>query len=335
MEKPNIWLMGDSIVQGYTREEFIGGWGEYLGWYLNSEKFNIENRGMGGRSARYYLNEGRFDAFKDSIKHGDFVFMEFCHNDDATKDYKTMPHRLTVLGEPDNEGRYPVIEGKKVSSRYMPYEFFEAMVKDGESTKEEKEEVFAKAADGFSLFGEEYYPYSSDGSMGTYKWFIKYFCDEVKIKGGVPVIVTAPPRTAFENGKIADGAGRHGGNSFAYIRAARQIAEEEGVALVDLFEKSRELFEKTGEHNTKLYNSFKEGKMTGKWPEDFDKAAYKEGNIFEDTHFNKYGAFTLAGIVAKELLRLCQSDNRLKLFKGNVYETPCFSVACPKGLKNK
>jgi rhamnogalacturonan acetylesterase len=54
------------------------GWGEYIGKYLN---LPVVNRAIGGRSARSYWNEGRFQATADLVKSGDIVVIEFGHND--------------------------------------------------------------------------------------------------------------------------------------------------------------------------------------------------------------------------------------------------------------
>lgn len=42
-----------------------------------------------------------------------------------------------------------------------------------------------------------------------------------------------------------DAPGCHGGNNFSYIRAMRQIGEETGTPVLDLFSYSVELFEKS------------------------------------------------------------------------------------------
>ncbi len=339
MNKTTLWLAGDSLVQGYMPEEFTGGWGDYIGYFLDPSKFRTENRAKGGRSTRYYINEGRFYEYADSMKKGDFLFIQFCHNDDCTKEYKTMPHRLTPLGEPDKNGRFPVTPGKLVSTDFLPYEYIEALCGDTVRTKAEKEADFSEVSRIYKeLFDREYYPYSADGSNGTYKWFLKYFCDEARKRGVIPIIVTAPPRMVFDGEKIKDGAALHGGNNFAYIRAALQLAEEEDVFVIDLFGKCRELFEKLGEDKTRMLNTVKEGRLCGKWPEDYDRAVADADTKFDNTHFNKFGAFCAAAMISQELIGLCGRTNShgesLDVFSGSVYREPSLRVPAPKGLDN-
>ena len=61
----NIYLAGDSIVQNYTEEEFIAGWGQFLPRFFKSD-VNVFNYAKGGRSSRLFINEGRFEDAKDT-----------------------------------------------------------------------------------------------------------------------------------------------------------------------------------------------------------------------------------------------------------------------------
>ena len=51
-----IFLAGDSIVQDYTQEEFIAGWGQYLPKFLKKD-VEVVNCAKGGRSSRLFINE--------------------------------------------------------------------------------------------------------------------------------------------------------------------------------------------------------------------------------------------------------------------------------------
>ena len=50
----NIYLAGDSIVQNYTEEEFIAGWGQFLPRFFKPD-VNVFNYAKGGRSSRLFL----------------------------------------------------------------------------------------------------------------------------------------------------------------------------------------------------------------------------------------------------------------------------------------
>lgn len=302
----NIYLAGDSIVQNYTKNEFIAGWGQYLPDFFPPE-VQIANYAKGGRSSRLFINEGKFDSLYEQVDKGDYVFIEFCHNDDASKEYKTMFNRLVELGVPDENGRYPIIPGERMPKDYLPEEYLNALYMDDSIT--DKQAVINSIYNMFAQYpSEKYYPYSKDGLKGSFKWFLKQFIDGAREKEAVPVLVTAPARTMFDAlGHIMDGPGLHGGNDFCYIRAVRQLADETNTPLIDLFEYSRNLFENIGQNKIHYITSIKTGNNKGIWPDDFDKELGKPETISENTHFNKYGAFLMAkGLVES----IKASDNR-------------------------
>lgn len=293
-------------MQDYTEEEFIAGWGQYLPYYVNSD-VNVFNYAKGGRSSRLFINEGRFDVIDEKIQAGDYLFIEFCHNDDASKAYNTMFNRLVELGEPDENGRYPVIPGERVAKDYIPQEYINELMKD-DSVADKEAVINSIKAFNNTYPKDTYYPYSKDGSMGSYKWFIKQYIDMAREHNAIPVLVTAPARTVFnEDGTIQDGPGLHGGHNFSYIRALRQIGEETHTVVLDLFKYSVELFEKIGQKDIHKYTSIKKGINKGEWPKAFVNELNKPDTISENTHFNKYGAW----LITKGLVKLIKNcDNK-------------------------
>lgn len=291
-----IYLAGDSIVQDYRKEEFIAGWGQYLPCFFKDTP--VINFAKGGRSTRLFINEGRFQRLFDVVEAGDYVLIEFCHNDDATKEYKTMFNRLTPLGPPDENGRYPVIPGVLSPKNELPQAYVDALMADPHI--KDPKAVLKSVYDMLAAYpGDAYYPYSTDGSCGTYKWFLKQFADAARAAGANPVFVTAPARTVFDsNGHIKDGPGLHGGHRFAYIRAMKQLAAETEIPVLDLFTFSCRLFERIGPQKVHFLTSVKLGQNEGLWPEDFIAALEDPATVSEDTHFNKYGAYLMARALA-------------------------------------
>ncbi len=293
-----IHLMGDSIVQGYKDEEFIAGWGQYLCRYL--ESVQIVNHAIGGRSSRMFINEGRFDRAFEQVASGDYVLIEFCHNDDASKSWDTMVNRLVELGMPDEEGRYPIIPGIRADKDYIPEVF---LTRCREATENVKNDIMDKMIEELKSYpGDSYYPYSEEGSQGSYKWFLKQYVDESRLRGAVPILVAAPARGFLdEKGELADGPGLHGGDGFSYIRALEQLAQEMQVCVVDLFGYSKEVYEKLGQENLSGIMAVKKGCNTGVWPEGYDEQLLKKDTVMEKTHFNKYGACLLARELVRQL----------------------------------
>ncbi|WZH42036.1 SGNH hydrolase-type esterase domain-containing protein [Fusarium acuminatum] len=74
-----VYFAGDStMAKNGANDGVTDGWGNYIGKYL---KVTAVNKAIGGRSARSYTNEGRFQEIIDVVKKGDIVVIEFGHND--------------------------------------------------------------------------------------------------------------------------------------------------------------------------------------------------------------------------------------------------------------
>ncbi len=57
------------------------GWGEYLHYSFDAGRFAVKNSAIAGRSARSFTREGRFSAVGAAVRPGDWVVVEFGHND--------------------------------------------------------------------------------------------------------------------------------------------------------------------------------------------------------------------------------------------------------------
>ena len=84
-EKITIYLAGDSTMQTYKEAETpMRGWGQYLGQFFD-EDVAVVNKAIGGRSTRTFINEGRWQGIVDALQKGDWVFIQFGHNDNSSK----------------------------------------------------------------------------------------------------------------------------------------------------------------------------------------------------------------------------------------------------------
>lgn len=335
-----LYLAGDSIVKTYEPDEFTGGWGQYLHLFIDGRKVDFQNRALGGRSSRSFINEGHLGKIAADIKEGDYLFIEFCHNDDETKSFDTMPNRLTPLGKPDGNGRFPVTKGEMVTSNYMPSEYIAAIAA---SARYIDRETLVNAYDMIASYGDYYYPYSADGMLGSFKWFLKQYILVARKAGAIPVLVTPPPRLTFAGpNRLKDGPGLHGGDNFCYVRAIRQLAKEEDVLIIDLFTEFKNILEALGSKPAHYLTSIKSGSLTGRWPDDYDLAKDNPAIICEDTHFNKFGAFLLTAklteLIVKQINNGTVAGNGAESFeslKPYIFEKPHRKVPHPNELKMK
>jgi len=63
------------------------GWGQMLHMYFRSS-VRVENYAQNGRSTKSFIAEGRWDKVLAALKPGDYVIIQFGHNDEKTNDVK-------------------------------------------------------------------------------------------------------------------------------------------------------------------------------------------------------------------------------------------------------
>ena len=80
---PTLVVVGDSTARSNSP---LRGWGSEIGAFFDPAKINVVNQAIGGRSSRTYISEGRWDTVLSTVKAGDFVLIQFGHND--VGDYK-------------------------------------------------------------------------------------------------------------------------------------------------------------------------------------------------------------------------------------------------------
>ncbi len=81
---PALFIIGDSTVRNHTPGQL--GWGDPVADWFDPTKNTIVNRAIGGRSSRSFLTEGRWANVLAELKPGDFVLMQFGHNDNGPLD---------------------------------------------------------------------------------------------------------------------------------------------------------------------------------------------------------------------------------------------------------
>ena len=82
-DKPVFYIIGDSTVRNGdgSGKNSQWGWGSFLADHFDTNKISIRNHAIGGRSSRTFINEGRWDNILSKLKKGDYVIMQFGHND--------------------------------------------------------------------------------------------------------------------------------------------------------------------------------------------------------------------------------------------------------------
>ena len=220
-----VYLAGNSTVVNQEEEPWAS-WGQMIPRFFKPG-VAIANHAESGLSLGSFIGSRRLEKILSVIKPGDYVFVEFGHNDEKEKG-------------------------------------------------------------------------PNDGPYKSYTERLKLFSKEVKAMKGNLVILTPTARRSFDASGVM--VNSHG----EYPDAARKVASEEGVPLIDLTALTTRMYEALGPEGSK--SAF---------------VIYPEQNLNDNTHFNPYGAYQIAKIVAQEI-----RGHNLELAKYLV-DMPVFNSAYP------
>ncbi|GGF05689.1 Lysophospholipase L1 [Chishuiella changwenlii] len=86
-QQPTLFLVGDSTMADKVNpnENPEHGWGQILPTLLTN-KITIQNHATNGRSSKSFRTEGRWDKVHNQLKKGDYVIIQFGHNDQKIED---------------------------------------------------------------------------------------------------------------------------------------------------------------------------------------------------------------------------------------------------------
>lgn len=122
--KPVIYIIGDSTVRNGdgTGKNQQWGWGSFIAGYFDTNRISIRNHAIGGRSSRTFITEGRWDKILQTLKKGDYVIMQFGHNDAGPLD-DTARARGTIrgIGDESKEIYNPILKKQETVYTYGWY----------------------------------------------------------------------------------------------------------------------------------------------------------------------------------------------------------------------
>jgi lysophospholipase L1-like esterase len=163
---PTIFIAGDSTVTDRDGGGDVS-WGQILPIFFN-EGVAVANHAQSGETLKSFANALRLDKILSQMKQGDYLFIQFTHNDSKA----SWPETYV---EPES----------------------------------------------------------------TYKDYLRVYIDEARLRGAIPVLVTAMDRGARGTGLPTHGHG-------LYPQAMRELAAAEHVALIDLYAMSQTLYSSAG-----------------------------------------------------------------------------------------
>jgi len=234
-----VFLAGNSTVVDQEEEPWAA-WGQMLPRFLKPG-VAVANHAESGLSLGSFLSSRRLDKVLSVLKPGDYLFIEFGHNDQKEKG-------------------------------------------------------------------------PNDGAYQSYTKRLQLFVREVRQKGGIPVILTSTARRNFD-----EATGKNLNTLGDYPAAARQVAQQEHVPLIDLNRMTTQLYEALGvEESKRALVHYPANTYPG-----------QSQPLADNTHFNPYGAYEIAKCVVEGI-----KDNKLKISKYLRNDTPAFNPTHPDPLAN-
>ncbi|WP_413789598.1 rhamnogalacturonan acetylesterase [Metabacillus rhizosphaerae] len=140
----------------------------------------------------------------------------------------------------------------------------------------------------FIQFGHNDQKFYGTEPYSTYQYYLSQYITGAREKGAHPILLTSVHRRKFDkNGKLENTLGE-------YPLAMIQLAERKDVPLIDLWSKTKSLYEALGEEESrKLFTMF----LPNKHPN------YPDG-IEDNTHFCEAGAYEIAKLVIEGIKEL-------------------------------
>jgi lysophospholipase L1-like esterase len=229
-----LFLAGNSTVVDQDKEPWAS-WGQMIPRFFKPTVVAVANYAESGETLNSFWGEKRLEKILSLMKKGDYLFIEFAHNDQKLK-------------------------GPGI------------------------------------------------GAFTSYKDMIRKFIVAVREKGGIPFLVTSMNRRNFDSsGQIRNTLGD-------YPEAMRQMAAEEKLAMIDMNEVSKVLYEAWGPTlSKKAFVHYPANSFPG-----------QTSALSDDTHYNTFGAYELAKCIVQSL-----KDQDHPLAKMLLPNLPTFNPAKP------
>ena len=215
---PSIILVGDSTVRnGHGKgSDGLWGWGAPIADLFDPTKVNVVNRAIGGLSSHSYISAGHWDLALEIIKPGDFVLIQFGHNDGGVNlpGAAPIPDQGLPPGATPPTPRAGMPRGPNARG---------SLPGTGDETLEVENQFTHKTE-----------------LVHTFGWYLRKYIADVRAKGATPILCSLVPRKIWVDGHIRR-------NTETYRGWTQSVAEEEHVPFVDLNEIIARRYDALGE----------------------------------------------------------------------------------------
>jgi lysophospholipase L1-like esterase len=205
---PSLILVGDSTVRnGHGHgADGLWGWGAPIADLFDPDKINVVNRAIGGLSSHTYISQGHWANTLELIKPGDFVLIQFGHNDGGINLLGATP--VPDQGLPPGATPPPPSPGARPrgpnSRGSLPGIGDETLDVPNPATNQIE-------------------------TVHTFGWYLRKYVADVRAKGATPILCSLVPRKIWAGGHVVR-------NTSTYRGWTQEVAAAEHVDFVDLNE---------------------------------------------------------------------------------------------------
>jgi len=125
---PSLYLVGDSTTAFHSVSAGIQGWGVEIPQFL--QDIRVVNLAISGSSARSYTSNGNWTTVKDRLASGDYVVIEFGHNDGGSPESSD---RADVYGDDDSVTQTVTLANGAVEVVHTFGYYIKAMIDDSKA----------------------------------------------------------------------------------------------------------------------------------------------------------------------------------------------------------
>ena len=223
-----IYVIGDSTASQYQDNNYPRkGWAQMLGSYFDG--VGVVDLALSGRSSLSFKSDANYEIYKNSIRSGDYLIVQFGHNDSKADD----------------------------AARYTD-------------------------------------PKTDRFTDGSFKKSMLEYIGIARDKGAYPILATSISRRKTSDASLEQ-----------YVNAAKELGEEIGIPVIDLYSRTTGYIKEVGTENAKaMYNYVKPRDSRFYNHEGFKNSGFFLTGTTDDTHINIYGADLIAQWAADELKAL-------------------------------
>lgn len=248
--KPTLYIISNSTANNNANGGM--GWGKPFADYFDPAKVRVVNDAIAGRSSRSFMAEGHWDPVVAQLKPGDFVLLQWGHNDTGTPSVAHAGDRSSLPGLGEEMGIYPTPPDTRLAFGAAPADATPAIALD---------------------------PATPSGPLAvvhTYGWYMRKYIADAQARGARVFLLTVTVRDIWTNPNATFGTdvsatativsqkdnynpaddkierGLDDGHGHNYAELTRQLAKDQHLPLVDLVSINADKFESQGREKTAL-----------------------------------------------------------------------------------